>query len=94
MKEEWKILKPSLLRYHRELRKELGEGWTHSLGPELGATVQRILGEDWKEKQKNIWPNMEEEEWENRLTEHRAEEESIEEIEEKSTETKPERRRS
>ena len=30
VREEWKSLKPSLLRYHPELSKELGERWIHS----------------------------------------------------------------
>ena len=38
IKEEWKNIKPSVLRYHKELRRE------------LKAAVQGLLGEDWKEE--------------------------------------------
>ena len=39
VKEERQILKLSLFRYHQELRKELGKGWNHSLGPELEGRI-------------------------------------------------------
>ena len=47
IKEEWKNVKPSILRYHRELRRELGEGWIQSLRTDLEPAVHRLLGEDW-----------------------------------------------
>ena len=31
IKEDWKNIKPSVLRYYRELRRELKEGWIQSL---------------------------------------------------------------
>ena len=35
IKEEWRNKKPSILRYQRELRGGLGEGWIQNLRAEL-----------------------------------------------------------
>ena len=43
------FMQTSILRYHRELRGGLGEGWIQSLRTELEPEVKRLLGEDWKE---------------------------------------------
>ena len=45
IKEEWKSVKPSVLRYHRALRRELGEELIQSLKTELEPNVQKLLGE-------------------------------------------------
>ena len=50
IKEESRNIKRSILRYHRELRRELGEGWIQSLRPELEQAVQCLLGKDWKKE--------------------------------------------
>ena len=43
-------MKPSILRYHRELRGGLGEGRIWSLRTELEPEVRCLLREDWKEE--------------------------------------------
>ena len=60
--EEWKKIKPSILWYHRELRKELGEGWIQSLRTELKPAVQHLLGEDWNEEAEKYIHKLEEKE--------------------------------
>ena len=54
IKEEGKSVKPSLLRYHRVLRKVIGEGWIQSLNAELEPIVQWLLGKKGRKKQPNI----------------------------------------
>ena len=54
--------KSSVLRYHRELRRELGEVWIQSLRTELEPDVQRLSGEDWKEEAQKYLRKLEEEE--------------------------------
>ena len=61
IKEEWKNVKPSVLRYHRESRRELGEGWIQSLRTEIKPAVQRLLGEDWKVVAKKYLHELEDE---------------------------------
>ena len=60
IKEEWKNVKSSVLRYHRELRREQGEGWIQSLRTELEPSVQCLLREDWKEVAKKYLHKLEE----------------------------------
>ena len=62
IKEEWKNLKPSVLRYYQELRRELREGWIQSLRTELEPAVQRLYGEDWEEVAEKYLHKLEEEE--------------------------------
>ena len=50
IKEEWGNLKPSVLRYHRGLRGELGVGWTQNPKTELEPAVQHLLGKEWRVK--------------------------------------------
>ena len=73
VKEEWKSLKPSLLRYHQVLRKELGEGWIQSLDTGLEPSVQRLLREDWKEDAARYIDKLEEELKKIRLNKQRTE---------------------
>ena len=65
-------LKLSLLRYHRELRKELGEGWIQSLNTELQPSVQRFLGDNWKEEAARYINRLEEEDKKISLIKQRA----------------------
>ena len=44
IKEKWKSVKPSILRYHQTLREKQREDWMQSLKPELEPGVQKILG--------------------------------------------------
>ena len=60
--EEWKNIKPSILRYHRELMRELEEGWIQSLRTELEPAVQRLFRQDWKEEAEKYLHNLKEEE--------------------------------
>ena len=93
IKEEWKNVKPSVLRYHRELRRELGEGWNQSLRTELEPAVQRLFGEDWKEVAEKYLYKLEEEERKmcHNATKERGEEERDQEGEDKKEEErKPE----
>ena len=62
IKEEWRNIKPSILRYHKELRRELREGLIQSLRTELEPALQRLLGEDWKEESEKYLHKLEEEE--------------------------------
>ena len=62
IKEEWRNIKPSRLRYHREVRGGLGEGWIQSLRTELEPEVQCLLGKDWKEEAEKYIHRLEEEE--------------------------------
>ena len=50
IKEEWGNLKPSVLRYHRELRGELGVGWIQNPKTELEPAVQHLLGKEWRDQ--------------------------------------------
>ena len=75
------------------VKKEHKEGWNHSLNPELGPSVKRHPGEDWMEEADKYIEKLKEEERKIRLTEPWMGEGSTEGIEDKSTETKPDRRR-
>ena len=67
IKEEWKSVKPSVLRYHRVLRRELGEDWIQGLKTELEPNVQKLLGEGWKEGAGKYIDKLEEEDKETKL---------------------------
>ena len=58
IKEEWGNIKPSFLKYHRELRG----GQIQNLRTELEPEVRRLLGEDWKEEAEKYIHRLEEEE--------------------------------
>ena len=60
IKEEWRNIKPSILRYHRELRGGLGEGWIQSLRTKLELEVWCLLEEDWKEEAEKYIHRLEE----------------------------------
>ena len=62
IKEEWRNIKSNILRYHRELRGGLGEGWMQNLRAELEPEVWCPLGEDWKEEVEKYIRRLEEEE--------------------------------
>ena len=62
IKEEWRNIKPSRLRYNRQLRRGLGEGWIQSVRTELKPEVWRLLGEEWKEDAEKYICRLEEEE--------------------------------
>ena len=91
MKEEWKSLKPSLFRYHQELKKEHGEQWNQNLDnqnldTELKPSVQRLLGEHWKEEAAQHKNRLEEEDKKVWLIEQRMGEGGKRGMEDKPTE--------
>ena len=62
IKEEWRNIKPSILRYHRESRGGLGEVRIHNLRADLEPEVWCLLGKAWKEKAEKCICRLEEEE--------------------------------
>ena len=89
---QWKNVKPSVLRLHRELRREL-EGWIQSLRTELEPAIQGLLGEDWKEVAEKYLYKLEEEERKmcHNATKERGEKErDLESEDKKEEERKPE----
>ena len=76
-KGNWKSVKPSVLRYHQVLIRELEEDWIQSLKTELEPNLQKLLGEGWKEGLGKYIDKLEEENKETNLNKQRTEEEDI-----------------
>ena len=91
IKEEWRNVKPSVLRYHLELRREQGEGWIQSLRTELEPAVQCLLGEDWKKVAEKYLHKLEEEE--RKICHNTTKERGQEERDQEGKDTKEEQRK-
>ena len=85
IKEDQKTINPSILKYHRDLRRELGEGLITPMESGMKEMIQKILGEDWKEEEKIYIARLEEEDEKKVQGEKRPEGRREEEEGEKAT---------
>ena len=62
IKEECGNIKPGVLLHHRQLKGEIGVGWTQNLKIEPEPAVQHLLEKEWRDREEKYISIIEEEE--------------------------------